>query len=203
MIDLSEAGRQLRDATSETPSSIEVLLERNRRRRRRRVTQRAAAAAVIVVAAIVLGAGLALRSSHGTTLRVDGVAGSQGRGGTTSPAATSTSGEVTGKILRCSGLGTPTGVSPYTGGTVVAQRGVVTYQQTSPFGGQTILPTDAVATQTVQPGQAFDFALPAGNYVLHLTHYSDAPIGARATSWAQVVIHKGEVVHQDMPNRCK
>ncbi|HEX3540866.1 MAG TPA: hypothetical protein VHT75_10540 [Acidimicrobiales bacterium] len=110
-------------------------------------------------------------------------------------------GTVTGRIFRCSGLGTPTGLSPFTGGTVVALQGNITYRQAG-TDGQTIFPADVVAIQSVLPSHDFTFTLPAGNYVLRVTRYSDALPGSNATSFAAIVVDRGRTEHQDLPNLC-
>lgn len=75
---------------------------------------------------IVVGVLEAVGSSRGTTQRVEGAppaADAAGAGST---------GEVTGRSRRCSGLGPVNGDSALTGGTVVALRGITSYQPINP-----------------------------------------------------------------------
>jgi hypothetical protein len=197
MIDLFEAGEQLRRAAAQPATPIEHLVDRNRRRRHRRRIRRGAATAA-VVGLMVIGVVVAVRSPGGMTLRVQTAPRTVTPRTTqpivNGPAATAgPTGEVTGRIIRCSGLGPIYGQSPFTGGTVVALKGTITYQPIYPAGNQDVFPTEVAARETVQPGKEFHFTLPPGSYVLRLSN---------GLSWVQIEIHAGEIIRQDMPNLC-
>ena len=105
-------------------------------------------------------------------------------------------GRVTGYIDPCAGIDI---ALPYAAGTVTALGGRVTLKPADGNGGYLrVLPTAVAARQHVAQNQKFSFDLPPGRYVL-VGRYDRGDF----TTFLEVSIAAGRVLHRDLPDLCK
>jgi hypothetical protein len=147
---------------------------------------RRAALAVIITAA-ALGGGLAAA----------GALSSRGPAPHSAPAPVSLAdtGTVTGYIDACTGLAL---LQPYAAGTVMALPGQVTWAPAGAGFSRPRFPATFVAEQHVGQDQQFSFHLAPGHYVL-VGHYDRG----NTTTFLDVSIVAGQVLHRDLPDLCK
>jgi hypothetical protein len=115
---------------------------------------------------------------------------------TTTVAPGEPTGTVVGGIEPCVGIS----LAPvhFVSGTVVALRGSQTTVEIASGEYKPILPHTEVARQTVRSRQEYRFALPPGNYVLHVVRSrlaSDLPT-------MSVTIVADHIIHANMPDGC-
>jgi hypothetical protein len=116
--------------------------------------------------------------------------------------------EVTGYIDPCEGMGIGMRYAartlPYAAGTVTALRGSQTWKLVRGESNATyqtyrlVLPAAVAARQHVSQNRRFSFELPPGDYVL-VGRYDDGS----GTTYLDVTIAAGRVLHRDLPNLCK
>jgi hypothetical protein len=167
---------------------VEALIAEARLRarlRRRRLT--------MVVLGLAVAAATGVSAATGWFSAGPTAVGQQPR----SPALFARSGEVTGYIEPCIGVGP---LQPDPGGAVEALRGQLRLRQLSAGDWKVILPTQVVATDRIRIGQPFSFDLPPGRYVL-LAHAVQG--GYAFQSFLAVTISRTARLHQDIPNGCK
>ena len=104
-------------------------------------------------------------------------------------------GTVTGYIEACTGL--PVQL-PYAAGTVTALPGQVTWAPPGAGFSRPRFPTAVAAQQHVGQNQQFSLHLPPGQYVL-VGHYDRG----NTTTFLDVSIVAGQVLHRDLPDPCK
>ncbi len=177
-------------APTEQAPTERALIEQARAhaRRRRRKT-----ALAVIIAAVTIGGGLAWAGALSGS-------GPRARGVPSRPAPlTAHNGAVTGYIDPCEGL--PVRL-PFAAGTVTALRGSQTWKLAGDNGTyQTYrlqLPATVAARQRVGQNQKFYLDLPPGRYVL-VGRDSRGDV----TTYLDVTISAGRVLHRDLPNLCK
>jgi hypothetical protein len=154
---------------SEARAAVGTRAARYRRRRRAVTATIGAAAAGIVVAAAVTLTGLHHQES--VTVRGDGATGI-----------------AVGHIDACSGLPQP---QRFVDGTVVARRGHIRFKRLGAGVSKQVLPRDVVARQVVPIGGEYRFTLPAGAYVIDVSHGHDT---ASPNSDVSVVVRSHQTV---------
>ena len=179
----------MRRDTGRRAGLIEEARAHARRRRRRTLL------AVIIIAAAI-GGGLAGADALSGKRTTSYSAPSQ------TDSLTAHTGAVTGYIQPCEGL--PIRL-PYAAGTVTAAlRGRETWKLVGSESNRTyqtyrlVLPTTVTAWQHVRENQKFSFNLPPGRYVL-VGRYDNSG----TTTYLDVTIATGKVLHRDLPNTCK
>ncbi len=104
-----------------------------------------------------------------------------------------TTGTVTGGIIPCSGILVPSGPH-YAAGTVTVLKGQIVGGGT----GRLVMPTTAVARQSVATDAMYRFVLEPGPYVLQ----AQFPPPSNVLPFASVTVHAGDELHVDIPNMC-
>ncbi len=106
-------------------------------------------------------------------------------------------GVVVGGIDGCSALAIARNPG-FVAGTVTVLRGTVALLPEGHGSFAQVLPTDAVATETVARHQRYWFALPPGQYVL-TARYSER---SNVTPWIPVTLRRGKTTIQSIPDEC-
>jgi hypothetical protein len=171
-------------ATAEIEALIAEARGRSRLRRRR---------LILVALGLAVAVATGVSAAAGWFSAAPTTAGQRPR----SPALVARTGEVTGYIEPCVGVGPS---PPYPGGVVEALRGPLHLRQVSAGEWKVILPTKVVATDRIRTGQPFSFDLPPGRYTL-LAHAVQGVDTFR--SFQAVTIKRGARLRQDISNGCK
>lgn len=131
-----------------------------------------------------------------------------GCSGSTAPSSTANAaaggpGSVTGEIEACHGQ--VPWFNPSAAGTIdVFPAGTIPKGNVPPV--PPLLPAQATgqpfASQTVSAGEAYQFVLSTGSYIL-VAHRAGIPPGnSLATEWEVVTVRTDETARQDFPNMC-